>query len=195
MGLMLGFASSLLAMSVLLILFRRRRQSSRREDGESTECTDAALPPQAQPEQHVSGAALVFDFARELLREGKDTEGLAAFEKLLSDAEFAAEGQYGIGCIKLKAGETDAAAMALGKCLELDPGHANAAYLLGMIAESDQQPDLALAYFRHALGADPLHAGALEKLRAADAHALDPPDPAQSDEQDQEARSLLQLLG
>lgn len=111
--------------------------------------------------------------ARRLLGEGKLADSLAAFQAAALEGA-GAEAQYGVGFVRLKTGDVDAAASAFRACLRTDPGHANAAYQLGAIAERERQPDIARAYYERALRSNPAHAAALRKLGARSAPAQRP---------------------
>ena len=104
--------------------------------------------------------------AAQLLSEGKLADSLATYQKI-NDSDLGANGFYGIGYIRLRLGDSEAAASAFRRCLSLAPTHANAAYYLGIIAENEHQADIAEAYFRRALSANPNHAGASAKVVAS----------------------------
>src|SRR5262245_31659457 len=119
---------------------------------------------------------LVLAGAREALEGQRWAESERAFTQLLSYPGYAAEARYGLGWIELQQGSAYRAAAMFREATDCDPGHANAWYALGFLAE-DRSVDEAIADYRRALAANPSHHGAAERLRLLGATTSSAADP------------------
>jgi hypothetical protein len=85
--------------------------------------------------------------AKDLLHAGRLAESLVAFTSATGDPHVKSEALYEIGCIRRRQGDWDGASNAFRASLRYGDSSANSAFALGEIAESDELPAVARAYF------------------------------------------------
>jgi tetratricopeptide (TPR) repeat protein len=91
-------------------------------------------------------------------------ESAAAFNQLIAAGVHLADASYGLGLIRLAAGDLDGAAGQLAVALRQNPRHVNALYVLGTVAERRNAWDAARMYYTQALAIDPQAQAARERL-------------------------------
>ncbi|MGV4986854.1 tetratricopeptide repeat protein [Streptomyces sp. NRAIS4] len=102
--------------------------------------------------------------ARDLFGQQRYDESEQAFARLVAVPDFAAEGHYGLGVIRLTRGDLAGAEQFLLRCLASDPSHGNACYQLGAVAEQRGNVTEAIGRYRQAVTVQPGHHGALLAL-------------------------------
>ena len=128
------------------------------------EALSAAREPVADLAAGGRDPRLVLAQARDALEQGRLDESADAFHELARHPRFAAEADYGLGWIELQEGSAEQAQARFRDVIARDPGHANAWYALGTLTEEHSVDD-AIDCYRHALGADPDHFSAAQRLR------------------------------
>lgn len=131
--------------------------------------TTAPAQPTAEPRE-------VLEEAKRLYAARRFPESEEAFRRLLPLPQYAAEGHYGVGLVRLSLGDLDQGEAEFGRSLASDPAYANSAFQLGVIAERRGQVEEAIAHYRRAVEINAAHAGAkkaLERMAPGDAAAPD----------------------
>jgi large subunit ribosomal protein L7/L12 len=100
---------------------------------------------------------------KQLLRQGHLKESDRIFQTL---ARNGIDGFYGMGLVRLQAGQLNAAAAYFRKCIQLDEGHANSYFYLGQILERLKSLKIAHALYVKALLLKPGHLAAQARLVA-----------------------------
>jgi Flp pilus assembly protein TadD len=118
-------------------------------------CLDVS--PDHAPCHHALAALLV--------RQGRRQEAVALIEGWMNAKPRLAAASAEDGWLLHQAGDLPAAQARLQQALQLDPHEARALTELGLIYESMQRPDRALALYERALEADPQQADLAERVR------------------------------
>jgi large subunit ribosomal protein L7/L12 len=100
---------------------------------------------------------------KQLLRQGHLKESDRIFQTL---ARSGIDGLYGMGLVRLQAGQLNAAASYFQKCIQLDGRHANSYFYLGQILERLKSLKIAHALYVKALLLKPGHLSAQARLVA-----------------------------
>jgi hypothetical protein len=108
-------------------------------------------------------ARQLLEEAEQLFRAGRMTESAVAFEALLPFHDYASDGYYGLGVIRLHQGNHRDAYALLQAALKLHPS-ANTYYWLGEIERIEGETSASIDFYERALQMDADHVGARERL-------------------------------
>ncbi len=96
----------------------------------------------------------------ELMKEGKNSEAIAAFEQVVAEDSSNVSAYLNLGMLHAQARDAEKAIEALKQAIRLDPANSRAHYNLGLLHSSRGDRDGAIAEFMAALAADPANSAA-----------------------------------
>ncbi len=133
------------------------------------------MKSKAKPKRRIAKAAshsadpiaATLERGKQLLRQGHLKESDRIFQTL---ARSGIDGLYGMGLVRLRAGQLNAAAAYFQKCIQLEGRHANSYFYLGQILERLKSLKVAHALYLKALLLKPGHLSAQARLVALESY-------------------------